>query len=69
MRLFPQTLISDTAGSFIRHLLSGAGGFLVAKNIASLEQSQSLIDAFIAILPGLISYSIAQSASIKNKKK
>ena len=65
--ILSKLLLSGFFGSYVRHILTGLGGFLIAKELANAEQATNLVNALVAIAPGVISYLIGQLSSLKRK--
>lgn len=54
--------MNPNVASLIRHLLTAAGGFLVAKGLASAEQLTELVGAILSLV------SVGWSIKSNNKK-
>lgn len=61
-------LIGKYLGSVLRHILTGAAGYLIAMGIVNKEQGAELTRVLVDIVPGLLAYIVAQLASFENKK-
>jgi hypothetical protein len=57
--------MNPNLASLIRHLLTAAGGFLVAKGLASTEQLTELVGAVVSIVG--IGWSIKNNADKKSE--
>lgn len=57
--------MNPNLASLIRHLLTAAGGFLVAKGLASTEQLTELVGAVVSIVG--IGWSIKKNAGGEKK--
>lgn len=60
-------LNQDQVNSFIRHALSGLGGFLIAKGF-SADAVQGVANSLAPVLGGVVSWGVAQAWSLIEKK-
>lgn len=58
----------SNTGSFIRHFLSGLGGFLIAKGIVDPNTATQFVGATAQIITGGLAYLFAQGWSLIAKK-
>lgn len=62
-------LISNYAGSIIRHGLTVAATLLVAKGVISSEQGLAFVDAAVPLILGALSAALAAFSSAANKSE
>lgn len=68
MKWLKEFVIGDILGGQVRHVLTGLGGFLVLKEIASPDQAAAFTGSATDILLGLMLYATGGGGSVLNKK-
>lgn len=61
-------LISKWFGSFLRTMLAIISGYLVNKNLTSMEEAATFAQAFVIFIESMIPAIIAQLSSLVQKK-
>lgn len=61
-------LVGDYLGSVVRHGMTAAGGFLIAKGLATPDTINGAMPELIELVMGVFTAAIGQGLSFANKK-